>query len=175
MAPSRSAMAKMLEVCEQYALEHNLTFSTDADPRKSKSKTIFMTGTRMKYHKKPAALKLYGKDLPWVPSATHLGHELHQDANMSHDCKVKRAKFIDTSTTIRETFSFADPQQIFNAVQIYCCDFYGSMLWNLYGEEAGKFFRCWNTCVKMCWGVPRNTHVYFVDHLLSCGFPSIRQ
>ena len=47
MAPSRDAMAAMLKVCEQYADRLNLFFSTDVDPSKSKSKCIFMTGTRL--------------------------------------------------------------------------------------------------------------------------------
>ena len=34
MAPSRTAMALMLEKCEHYAGEHNLIFSTDPDPKK---------------------------------------------------------------------------------------------------------------------------------------------
>ena len=29
--------------------------------------------------------------------------------------------------------------------------------------------------MKLSWEVPRGTHTYFVDNLLSCGFPSIRQ
>ena len=175
MAPSRSAMAKMLQVCEKYAAELNLHFSTDSDPQKSKSKSIFMTGTRLRQVKKPANLQLYGRDLPWVQHATHLGHELSQNGLMDHDCKCKRARFIDNSTNIRETFSFANKAQMLNAIQTYCTDFYGSMLWDLFGEEAAKFFRCWNTCTKLCWDLPRNTPVYFVDHILSCGFPSIRQ
>ena len=44
MAPSRSAMEKMLSICEKYALDLNLEFSTNEDPKKSKSKSIFMTG-----------------------------------------------------------------------------------------------------------------------------------
>ena len=175
MAPSRSAMAKMLTICENYALDLNLHFSTDPDPKKSKSKTIFMTGTRLRNTAKPVNLKLYGQDLPWVSTATHLGHELHESADMEHDCKCKRAKFIDSSTNIRETFDFADQKQMLNAVEIYCSDFYGSMLWDLYGDEAAKFFRCWNTLCKLCWDLPRSTPVYFVDNLLSCGFPSIRK
>ena len=134
-----------------------------------------MTGARMKNAAKPANLQLYGQDLPWVNVATHLGHELHRDATMEHDCKCKRAQFIDKSTSIRETFQFADQQQILNAVMIYCCDFYGSMLWNLFGEEAGKFYRCWNTLTKLVWDLPRDTPVYFVDNLLSCGFPSFQK
>ena len=79
------------------------------------------------------------------------------------------------SLSIRETFKFANEEQVLKAVQTYCCDFYGSMLWNLYGEQAGQFYRCWNTCTKLSWELPRSTHTFFVDNLLSCGFPSIRQ
>ena len=133
-----------------------------------------MTGTRLRHLSKPVPLQLCGQDLPWVASATHLGHELHQDASMDYDCRVKKAKFIDISTDIRETFKFAEKEQVLKAVQTYCSDFYGSMLWDLYGEQAAQYYRCWNTCVKMCWDLPRETHVYFVDNLLSCGFSTIR-
>ena len=44
LAPSRSGMEKMLTICEDYAVQNNLEFSTDPDPRKSKSKFIFMSG-----------------------------------------------------------------------------------------------------------------------------------
>lgn len=165
----------MLQVCELYAQNLNLVFSTDSNPKKSKSKTIFMTGKRLKNSPKPVPLQLYGKDLPIVESATHLGHELHQDASMDYDCKCKRAIFIDKSTTIRESFGFANEEQILSAIKVYCCDFYGSMLWNLYSEQTEKYFRCWNTCVKLCWDLPRSTHTYFVDSFLSHGLPSIRQ
>ena len=50
MAPSRTAMALMLEKCEQYAEEHNLVYSTDPDPRKSKTKCLFMTGKMRNVH-----------------------------------------------------------------------------------------------------------------------------
>ena len=134
-------MAKMLQVCEQYAFDLNLAFSMDPDPRKAKSKSIFMTGSRLRHVQTPAPLQLYGNDLPWVASATHLGHELHQDGTMDYDCKIKRAKFIDTSIDIRETFNFAEQKQVLSAVQTYCSDFYGSMLWNLFGEPAEQYFR----------------------------------
>jgi hypothetical protein len=114
MAASCSAMAKMLKVCEKYALNLNLFFSTDPDPKKSKSKLIFMTGTRLRNVVQPVNLQLYGQDLPWVSTATHLGHGLHQDGTMDHDCKFKRCRFNENSNTIRETFKFAEQQQILN-------------------------------------------------------------
>ena len=173
LAPTRSAMEAMLKVCENYALEHNIAFSTNENPAKSKTKCMYICGD-INQRNYPAALKLNGKDLPFVVNATHLGHELSQDGMMKLDMKIKRAKFIDKSTEIRETFGFADPVQILAAVNTYCGDHYGSMLWDLYSEGAGQYFRCWNTCAKLAWNVPRSTHSYFVTSQLAADFVSIR-
>ena len=42
LAPSRTAMKAVLQVCERYAADHNLFFSTDPEPSKSKSKCVYM-------------------------------------------------------------------------------------------------------------------------------------
>ena len=157
LAPSREAMATMLQVCERYAKEHNLQFSTDPVPAKSKSKCLYMCG-KMNNVNYPAKLQLNGKDLPWVLTATHLGHELHQNCKMDHDVKIKRAQFINESIEIRDTFSFAHPEQILQAVRVYCGHNYGSMLWELDSEMVGQYNRAWNTCVKLTNDVPRSTH-----------------
>ena len=72
-------------------------------------------------------------------------------------------------------FSFALPAQKLTAVNMYCNSWYGSMLWDLYGQAAGRAFRSWNTTVKIAWGVERATHTYIVDHLLAGDIPSVRQ
>ena len=118
MAPSRSAMKNMLEVCEKYASENNLLFSTDENPEKSKTKCLYMCG-KLGNVQYPAPLQLNGHDLPWVVKGTHLGHELHQSCNMDYDAKCKRSAFIDKSTDIREMFSFAHPDQVLSAVNIH--------------------------------------------------------
>ena len=123
----------------------------------------------------PAKLQLDGKDLPFVESASHIGHELHQMCNMDYDIKVKRAQFIDTSTNVRDIFSFAHPDQILSAINLYCSHCYGSMLWDLSSEMAGQFFRAWSTAVKLAWEVPRSTHTYLVNHLLSVNHASFRE
>ena len=41
IAPCRQAMQLMLDTVERFARVHNITFSTDSDPRKSKSKCIY--------------------------------------------------------------------------------------------------------------------------------------
>ena len=79
----------------------------------------------------PDPVKLDGQDLPWVESAVHLEHTLHQLPNMEKDCQKARVRFIDKTVQLREELSFANPHQILKAVQILCSDAYGSMLWNL--------------------------------------------
>ena len=156
MAPSRSAMVTMLKICEDYAGQNNLEFSTDPNPDKSKSKCIFMCGHLRRA--KPANLQLYGVDLPWVSTATHLGNELSWECSMDEDMKCKRGSFISRSTEVRETFSFAQPNQVLQAVKTYCFDMYGAMIWPLYSAKAQAVFNTWSTCVKLAWGVPRATH-----------------
>ena len=133
-----------------------------------------MCGPLTRRYADPKPLKLYGKDLPWVSHATHLGHELSKDGTMELDANMKRGQFISNSMDIRSMFSFALPDQILKAVNVYCGHFYGAMLWDLYGERANQIFRSWNSCVKLAWGVPRNTHNYFVENLLAADYPSVR-
>ena len=173
IAPTRGGMQQMLEVCENYAIRFNVSFSTDPDPIKSKSKCIFMIGEKRNLTR-PVPLMLGGRELPWVSTAVHLGHELHESGKMNHDAKVKRAEFISKSVEVRETFGFASPVEVLQAQKVYCSSFYGSMLWNLSGEGATQVFNAWNTGVKLAWDCPRDTRTYLAQQVLSCGLDSAR-
>ena len=135
LAPTRDGMQLMLNTCESFALRNNLQFSTDPNPAKSKTKCIFMTGKR-KNLPKPVPLVLSGKELPWVTSATHLGHEFHESGNMEYDTSIKRAEFIRKSSDIRETFFFASPVEVVHAVKVIAGDLYEGNLWQLRGDKA---------------------------------------
>ena len=51
LPPCRDTLQRMLDICDQYAIEHNLEFSTDPIPSKSKSKCMYFCGRlhRVKY------------------------------------------------------------------------------------------------------------------------------
>ena len=69
MAPCIGGLQEMLKVCEKYAEDHNLKFSTDVNPNKSKTKC-------MAYLHKEHELRnltLCGNKLPWVKNGKHLG------------------------------------------------------------------------------------------------------
>ena len=175
LAPTRLVLQKMMEVCEEYGREHNLVFSTDPVPSKSKTKGIFFCGeknrSKVRY---PDEVTLNGENLPWEVTGVHLGHILHQDGTMDQDSKVRRARFIDHSVEVRQKLCFAGPDMVLKAHDIYCCDAYGAMLWNLRGRAAESFFKAWNTAVKLTHRVPRSTHTYLVEGLLATEHTTLR-
>ena len=173
MVPNRGAMQTMLDKCEEYAAKNNIQFSTDPDPVKSKTKCIFVCGDK-KNLSKPSPLMLGGMELPWVSTATHLGHELSELGSMEHDAKVKRASFISMSVEVRETFKFASPVEVLHALKVYCSSFYGCMLWDLAGDGATQVFNSWTVAVRLAWSVPRATRTYLVQQVLSAGLTSAK-
>ena len=165
LAPNRRAMEIMLSEVESFALESNIVFSTDPDPSKSKSKLIFVCG-RQAGLAKPAPLLLCGRPLPWVATASHLGHEIHESGSMSHDATVKRAILIGKSVEVRDSFGFASPPSVLRALQVYCSSYYGSLAgWQLAGPEAHKFYGVWRLNILLTHNVPRATHRYFLPLL----------
>ena len=174
IAPSRSALAAMLKVVEKHSRSHNLHFSVNSDPKLSKSKCIYFTNRSPRRSSPPPPLMLHGKKLPWVESANHLGHNLHCSLSMDQDVKIRRALFISRSVEVREQFSFAPPSQVLQAVQILCCDAYGSPLWRLDSPAATSFFKAWSSCVRRVYRLPVTTFTYLVEGHLAKGFTPLR-
>jgi hypothetical protein len=167
LAPSRDAAQRMLRTCEVFTKKSNIMFSTNENPKKSKSKALYVVGPRGAALTRPVPLQLCGRPLPWVERAEHLGHTLHQDGTMVHDCREKRAQFIDTSIKIRESFGFAHPAEQITAVEKYCTAAYGSNLWDLASHETRMLVSAWKTGHKLAWDVPRNCHTYLVEEVLA--------
>ena len=93
----------MLQTCEEYAKEHNLVFSTDPDPKKSKTKCIAYLKTQRNLRK----LKLCENDLPWWDSCKHLGNKLMNTMDgMKKDILEKRATKCPVNYIYNYHFSF---------------------------------------------------------------------
>ena len=112
LAPNRESAQIMLKTCEEFAAESNIKFSTNSDPKLSKSKVIYMTGTKTTAVEKPATQFLCGRPLPWVSRGDHLGIALHESGQLNQDCREKRAHYINKSAKIREMFKFAHPRYL---------------------------------------------------------------
>ena len=170
LAPNRDVLQRMLYVCEQYAADHNMSFSTDPVPARSKSKLLLFCGKSPR-PKFPDPLQFNGEYLPWVEVVDHLGHTLHQDSTMIKGCQRARAKFIARSLEVRNQLSFDDPLIFLRALQVFCEDSYGAMLWNLSSHAAESFFMCWNTNGngKLVFGIPRSSVTTPTHQCISLG------
>ena len=69
MSPSLDGLQEMLKVCEEYANDHNLKFSTDANPQKSKTKCMAF----LQKDRELRGMRLCDNTLPWVGSGKRLG------------------------------------------------------------------------------------------------------
>ena len=96
----------MLNLCDTYARDHNLKFSTDKDPNKSKTKCLA-------FQQKPkplSTLTLCGNPLPWVNSGRHLGNIIDTISNgQSLDIKTKCADYISKNLELLQEFYFSHP------------------------------------------------------------------
>ena len=97
ISASRSGLQELVKICEKFAKKKYLKFSTNADPKKSKTKCII-------FSKKPvdsaqvALIMLNGDPLPLVPHLKHLGNELQCDKTTRRDLAKKRPNLPGNST-----------------------------------------------------------------------------
>ena len=162
LSPTLDGLQEMLDTCQKYASEHNLQFSTDPIPAKSKTKCLAFLLKERSIRK----LELNGNKLPWWPTGKHLGNKIENQINgMKMDIKEKRAKFIDRTNEICQEFHFGHPESKFKVNNIYNSHFTGSPLWNLFSKESESFEKTWNIAFRIMFDLPRETHRYFVEEV----------
>jgi hypothetical protein len=146
LAPSIHALQQMVTLCENYAKEHDLIFSTDPDPKKCKTKCLAFLKKRRDLPK----IQLCGDSLPWVTSGKHLGNHLDDKVNgMKQHILIKRANYISKNNDLTQEFHFCHHQTKFNLNLIYNTNFCGSPLWDLFCRESKMLENSWNTSFRI--------------------------
>ena len=81
---------------------------------------------------------------------------------MKHNLKVKEAKFIYESNDLLHKYYFAHPMTIFKMNEIFYSHFTGSPLVDLFSPEARMLESTWNRNINLIYGLPYETHRYFM-------------
>ena len=115
LCPSRLGLQAMIKICEKFATENNLKFSTNVDPVKSKTKCIHFSKQNIEL----AKITLNGDQLPWVDSAKHVGNVLERNNSFSKDLAMKRGDCIGRLHSILQEFHFANPLVKMQLFRIY--------------------------------------------------------
>ena len=106
MAPSLSSLQDMINTMEEYAVSHNLIFSTDPNPVKCKTKCM----AYLKRQRVLPNMTLCGTPLPWVDKLKHLGITVTSIIDgCQKNISIKRARYIERSCEILQEFHFTAP------------------------------------------------------------------
>ena len=162
LAPTYSALAAMIKIAESYFSVHGLQFSTDPDPKKSKTKCIAWL-----QNKRPLKeLKLCGNNLPWVGKIVHLGMTLTNEQNiLETDMSIKKAKYVAKNVQLNQEFYFATEETKLKINDVYNSSWFGSTLYNIYSEETVKLESSYNRSVKIMMDLPFGTHQGLIEPL----------
>ena len=160
LAPTTEALQEMIDTCLEYCNEHNLKFSTNPNPEKSKTKCLAFL-----FKKRDLSKLSLGEDkLPWVSTVKHLGNTIENTLNgQKKDILIKRAKFIDKNNELLQEFYFAHPDSLVKINLIYNSHFTGSVLWDLFSKECIMIENAWNVSVRKMFNIPRQTHRYLIQ------------
>ena len=152
----------MLKTISDYALEHNLSFSTHPEPRRCKTKL-------MAFLKKPRTLPavLLGEvALPWVDHCKHLGNTIKNTIDgCQEDIRIKRAKYITKNIEINQEFHFSTASTRLQINSIWNTHFSGSPLWSLFSPGTERFVGSYNRSIKSMMRLPLETHRYLLEPL----------
>ena len=159
LCPSRYAATLMIRNCEDWSQKYGITFSTDPDPSKSKTK-VMVVGSTKKSVRKLCPLQLNGTDLPFVQSIKHLGHTITSEGDMEEEIRHRHGEYIQRVMELREETTMAHPREFLFHSRQYCNDLYISGMWRLDSKETRKVFNCWDVTIKGTYRLPRNTHKY---------------
>ena len=106
----------MIDTCVQYGKQHGLTFSTDSNPKKCKTKCIAFLNKKRTLK----GMELDGKELPWVNTSVHLGNRISNDSKgMRRDVMEKRAAYVSKNNELRQELHYAHPKSLVKVNNIY--------------------------------------------------------
>jgi hypothetical protein len=145
----------MINICQKFAVNHNLKFSTNSDPVKSKTKCIHFSRKQIDL----AEIQLNVNGLPWVESAHHVGN------TFSKDIRMKIGSFIGRVHSILQEVYFANPVVKMKMISLYASSFYGSSLWNFFDGRCDRLYTAWNNAVRDSFCVPRASHRYLIEEI----------
>ncbi len=162
MSPSIDGLQEMLHVCEDYAEKHNLSFSTDSNPQKSKTKCMAF----LHKERQLRGLKLCDNVLPWVGTGKHLGMRIDNIRDIfNRDILEKRARYIQGNNQLMQEFSFASCLTKIFINRVYNGHHYGSVLWDLYGRKAEMVYNTWSVSIRRMLRIDRKSHRYLIEPL----------
>jgi hypothetical protein len=168
MAPTPSAMRKLLAICDEYAAQYDIIFNAD------KSKFLVIAAhKRRSLYLSMCDCKFYigSRVIDNVSMYSHLGHIITASFDDIDDIRHRRNSFIGQANNVLCCFSKVDLLIKLRLFKSYCSTAYGCELWALDNNGIDEFSIAWRKGLRRLLNLPHNTHSHLLP-LLTGTVPS---
>jgi hypothetical protein len=159
ICPTVKGLQEMLNVCEKYGSEFDVSFN----PKKTKC----MKFTKIHVDNTEINIELCGKKLSWVSSFKYLGNWITYNLSEEVEIKKKLGQFYGDVNYLNATFKHADYKSLSSLFNAHCCHYYGSQAWCLDNVYIGMIYTAWNKAVRHLFKLPYNTHTKFLQYVVN--------
>ena len=158
IAPSPSAMNRMLLIFDEFAIEYNVLFNA------SKTKCIYFCPKSRSnlllhsYNVCDLNFTISGNVIEFADRYKHLGHVISRDLTDNADMSEKRAVFIGQANNIICYFAKLNATVKYRLFMSYCTSFFGCELWRITNDSLDSICTAWRRAVRRIWSLPYNAH-----------------
>lgn len=150
LAPSVSALRKLLTICEAYAASHGLLYNV----KKSQYMVFGAVGNKYPSHVPP--IHLNGVALDKVKEFKYLGHNVVDDLKDDVDIDRERRALSVRANMLARRFARCSDAVKITLFKAYCTSFYSSTLWASYTQRSYNALRIqYNNAFRVLLRLPR--------------------
>ena len=162
LAPTASAMRRLLKLCEEYAQTYSVLFNG------AKSKCVVCESrskVKVLGFNRDVRFSMNGSVIDIVGSWAHLGHIISADKDDGLDIMQRSSKLVGQINSVICTFANLDPIVKTKLLKSYCMSLYGSELWDLHHTSIDKLCKSWRLGLRRVWGLPYGCHTAILQLL----------
>jgi hypothetical protein len=165
IAPTPTALRKLLSICERYARDYCISFNS------LKTKCLFIIPKERRdlfVHVDNLVFYIDDKPISIVKSFSHLGHLINSNLSDDDDIIKQRNIFIGQINNNLCYFKNLHSHVHYKLFQSYCTSFYGCELWQLYNANIESFCVAWRKGLRRVWKLPYATHCSLLPVVSQC-------
>jgi hypothetical protein len=165
IAPTATALRKLLSICGEYASEYCITFNA------AKSKCLVILPNKRRDLSNclgDCKFTINSQTIDNVESFTHLGHVITSTSDDATDIIARRNDFIGHVNNMLCYFRKLSSHIKYRLFRSYCTSFYGCELWSLASSSIEDLCIAWRKSVRLVWNLPLSAHCFILPLICNC-------
>ena len=159
LSPTLSSLYKLIQICESYGAEYELTFNPDKC-------FLLIYADRTIFNFDHVIVKIWGQNVKIVELEEYLGNSLTTNRYIIDigpsicDMKARTNRIVNNFNNI----SCMSKAQLFNS---QCLALYGAQLWNLSDPKIEEYNVTWRKSVRYLLGLHARTKSYILPYIMN--------